>query len=82
MYVAINNSGITMTGQEFKPTVKAWLSTSEAAEVAQVDQSTVLRWCQRFGTPFARRVSGRWRISPDGLAKLLAGDQLGATSRK
>ena len=79
MFVAINNSGIAMTGQEVRPAPKAWLSTSEAAIVAQVDQSTVIRWCQKLGTPLARRVRGRWRISPPALAKLLEGEELGKT---
>ncbi len=66
-----------MTGQDVKAPAKAWLSTSEAAQAAEVDQSTVIRWCQKFGTPLARRVRGRWRISPDALAKLLEGEDLG-----
>lgn len=82
MFVAINNSEITMTGQDVRPPVKAWLSTSEAATVAQVDQSTVNRWCQRFGTLLARRVRGRWRISPEALAKILEGEELGKIKDK
>lgn len=82
MFVAINNSGIAMTGQEVRPAPKAWLTTSEAAIVAQVDQSTVNRWCQRFGTLLARRVRGRWRISPTALAKILEGEDLGKIKDK
>lgn len=67
-----------MSGQEIRP----WLSTSEAAQKASVDQSTVIRWCQRIGTPLARRVRGRWRISPDALAKLLEGEELGKAKRE
>lgn len=77
LFVAIEHSGITMIGQGVKAPAKAWLSTSEAAQAAEVDQSTVIRWCQKFGTPLARRVRGRWRISPDALAKLLRGEDLG-----
>lgn len=82
MYVAIDNSEITMKGQDVKPAGKPWLSTSEAATVADVDQSTVIRWCQKIGTPLARRVRGRWRISPSALAKILQGEELGANRDK
>lgn len=72
--------GFAVTGQGFKaPVVREWLSTSEAAAIASVDQSTVIRWCQRFGTSLARRVRGRWRIKPEALAKILEGEDLGAT---
>lgn len=83
MIVGTEINGFAMSGQGVKaPVVREWLSTSEAAEIASVDQSTVIRWCQRFGTALARRVRGRWRIKPEALAKILEGEELGANGKK
>lgn len=61
----------------------SWYSPAEAAAIAGVDKSTVVRWCQRIGTPLARRVRGRWRVSPQSLARLLDGQELdSAASRR
>ena len=64
-------------GQQLKPNIKAWYSTAEAARIASVDQSTIIRWCQKYGTAFARRYVGRWGVSAEALAKILQGEELG-----
>ena len=65
MFVTNDNNGFDMPRQQVK--VKGWLSTSEAASLAFVDQSTIIRWCQRI-PGFASRVGYRYRISPQALA--------------
>lgn len=50
----------------------SWISVPAAAEKAEVTSSTIQAWCQRYG--IGRKVGGRWRVDPDGLAKVLAGD--------
>ena len=51
---------------------RSWISVPVAAQNAEVTPSTVIQWCQRYG--IGRKVAGRYRIDPDALARLLAGE--------
>ena len=51
---------------------RSWISVPVAAQKAEVTSSTIILWCQRYG--IGRKVAGRYRIDPDALAKLLAGE--------
>lgn len=50
-----------------------FLTASEAALLAGVTHRALNVWCRRF-PDLAVRVVGRWRIRPDALDRLLAGD--------
>ncbi len=51
---------------------RSWISVPVAAQKAEVTSSTIILWVQRYG--IGRKVAGRYRIDPDALAKLLAGE--------
>jgi excisionase family DNA binding protein len=53
-----------------------YITPVQAAEVAGVDHSTLVRWCQRVGIPLAVKVGGRWRVDPSALRRYLNGDPL------
>ena len=54
---------------------RAWLTTAEAAEIAEVDRTTVYLWAKRY-EGLARRVGQRYRVDPAVLNLLLEGVQL------
>ncbi len=47
-----------------------WMTTSEAAEHAQVSAQTIRRWCEAK-PGFARQVGKIWRVDPASLRSLL-----------
>jgi hypothetical protein len=49
-----------------------WVPVATAAQTADVQPSTVIAWCRRYG--IGRKVGGRWRVDPDALAAILAGE--------
>lgn len=57
------------------PSVKRhFLTTTEAARVAQVSSVTIVSWCKKHR--LGRQVGGkfgRWRVDPDKLVKFLKG---------
>jgi DNA-binding transcriptional MerR regulator len=57
-----------------------YLTTSEAAQVADVSSVTIRTWCSTYG--IGRRVGGRYRIDPQKLEKLLSGDVYDETRKK
>lgn len=71
MFVTIEDSGVSMARQHVSAKKsKSWVSTSVAAEALEVDQSTIIRWCQSGKIP-AHRVGFYWRISKATLARIL-----------
>ena len=50
-----------------------YLTASEAAVKADVTRRAIVAWCTRY-PDLAVRVVGRWRIRPDVLNRLLAGN--------
>lgn len=54
----------------------SWLSPPQAAEIAGVHRATMNRWCEQIGKPLARKIGGRWRVSPSALAQLLSEGQI------
>lgn len=53
------------------PHARTFLTSWEAARVAEVTPPTVIAWCTRFG--IGRRVGTRWRIDAGKLHSLLSG---------
>lgn len=52
---------------------RTWIGTNEAARRAGVHQSTLIGWCQKV-PGLGRRVRGTWRVDPDVLDRVLAGE--------
>lgn len=55
------------------PQSRLWLTTSEAAQRADVSEKTVIRWCERYAL-LGRLVGGRWRIDAGVLEAVLQGE--------
>lgn len=57
---------------EDTPKTRKWISTKEAARRAEVSQMTIYRWIELFGIGW--RVASRFRVDPDALDKVIAGE--------
>lgn len=58
---------------ESQDVAKSFLTVTEAMERAEVGPSCIAQWCIRYG--IGRKIAGRWRVNPDLLARLLAGER-------
>ena len=54
-------------------TDRAYLTPAQAAELADRTEVTVTNWCRRFPA-LGTKVVGRWRVDPDVLQRILAGE--------
>lgn len=50
------------------------LTLKQAAGIAGVSPDTVARWCKRYGIGKQLHSKAPWRVDPDGLAIVAAGD--------
>lgn len=52
---------------------RAWIAGPEAAARASVTTRAIYLWCRRYR--LGNKIAGRWRIDPEALARMLAGDR-------
>jgi len=50
------------------------LTLKQAAGIAGVSPDTVARWCKRYGIGKQLHTKAPWRVDPEGLAIVAAGD--------
>jgi hypothetical protein len=53
-------------------TEKSFITTTEAARVAEVDRRTILRWCDRYD--LGMKIGGIYRVDPKVLNNFLSGN--------
>ena len=50
------------------------LTLQQAAGIARVSPDTVARWCKKYGIGKQLHPKAPWRVDPEGLAIVMAGD--------
>jgi excisionase family DNA binding protein len=55
-----------------KKSSRTWITPKEAAKRAQVSKMTVYRWIETYGIGW--RVAGRFRVDPEGLERIISGE--------